>query len=113
MSEIQDGIHFRGNKVLGTLKKLTEGSLVDTWGEGYFLCLKVSEVSSSATSLLAGLDPSEVSGLVELINDPDLCIVAKITNKSTQVFKFIQSNSSDSLTQTFDLSGLTLEDDES
>ena len=111
MSEIQDGIHFRGNKILGTLKKLTEGSLVDTWGEGYFLCLKVSEISSSATSVLAGLDPSAGSGLVELINDPDKCIVAKITNKNTQVFKFVQSNSSDSVTQTFDLSGLILEDE--
>lgn len=90
------------------MTKLTSGSLVDTWGEGYFLCLTASEISSSATSLLAGLDPSAGSGLVELINDPDKTIVAKITNKNSQVFKFIQSNSSDSVTQTFDLSGLTL-----
>ena len=56
------------------------------------------------------MDPSEGSGLVELLGDPDMNCVAKVTNKTTQVFKVVTSDGHLERVQTFDLSGLTLED---
>ena len=45
-----------------------------------------------------------------MINDPDKNIVLRVTNKDTQVAKFVQSDSNgNTLTQTFALTGLTLE----
>ena len=53
-----------------------------------------------------GLDPSAGSGLVTL--DSDCNGVFKLSNKNTQVLKVVQSDGTHTLTQTFDLSGLTL-----
>ena len=45
-----------------------------------------------------------------MINDPDKNIVLRVTNKDTQVAKFVQSdNDGHTLTQEFALTGLTLE----
>ena len=96
--------------ITGTLKYLSEGQLVTDWGEGYFMALKFKNIDPDATSVLVGMDPSQSSGLVELINDPDKNGVFKVTDKSSQVFKVIQSNGVDqTVTQTFDLTGLVLE----
>lgn len=53
-----------------------------------------------------GLDPSEGAGMVTL--DSDCNGVFKITDKDTQVLKVVQSDGTHTLTQTFDLLGLTL-----
>lgn len=53
-----------------------------------------------------GLDPSEGAGMVTL--DEDCNGVFKITDKNTQTLKVVQSDGTHTLTQTFDLSGLTL-----
>ena len=87
---------------------LDEGQLVTDWGEGYFLGLQFSNIDENATSVRVGLDPSEGSGLVEIINDPDLNGVFKITDKNTQKFKVVTSDGTNSNTQTFDLSELVL-----
>ncbi len=63
---------------------------------------------------MVGLEPSQGSGLVELINDPDKNGVFKITDKNTQKFKVVQkckdsSGNSYTNVQVFDLSGLTCE----
>jgi len=71
--------------------------------------LKFSDIPATATSVKVGLDPSQSSGLVEIINDPDKNGVFKITNKDTQVFKVVTTDGTQTNTQTFDLSGLTLE----
>lgn len=70
--------------------------------------MKFSDFSDGLTyeDVQVGLDPSAGSGLVTL--DSDCNGVFKITNKSTQVLKVIQSDGTHTLTQTFDLSGLTL-----
>ena len=61
-------------------------------------------------SVKVGLDPSEGSGLVEIIDDPDKNGVFKITDKDEQVFKIVSYDGIETKTQTFDLSGLTVLD---
>ena len=113
VSDLQDDdVTVSGNAITGTLHKVTEGQLANAWGEGYFLALKFEDVDDDATSVMVGLDPSAGNGLVEIIDDPDMNGAFKITNKDTQVFKVVQSCDGYTKTQTFDLSGLILEDDE-
>lgn len=107
-AQMQSGVSVSGNKITGTLTKLTSGQLVTDWGEGYFLALKFSNIDADATSVKVGLLPSVSSGLAEIINDPDKNGVFKITDKDVQKFKVVQSNANGKTTQLFDLSGLTL-----
>ena len=97
-----------GSKITGTLKYLSSGQLVTDWGAGNFLALKFSDIPASATSVKVGLEPSQGSGLVELINDPDKNGVFKITNKFVQKFKVVTTNGIETTEQLFDLSGLTI-----
>lgn len=110
VSDLQDeDVTVNGSKITGTLKYVADGELADYWGAGNFLALKFDDIDADATSVMVGLDPSEGSGLVEIINDPDKNGAFKITNKNTQKFKVVQTVGDRTLTQTFDLSGLTLE----
>lgn len=105
-----------GNTITGTLKFI-EGGLSPAGplsGDGYFLALKLTNIDSDATSCKVGLVPSEGTGLVEILTDPDKNLVAKITDKNTQVFTVEQSdNKGNKKTQRFYLGGLTLEEPES
>ncbi len=104
---MQSDIVVKGNKITGKLKFIENGLAPGTLsGDGYFLALKWSAPDASATSLLVGLQPSEGTGLVEAIDDPDRNIVAKITSKD-QKFVFWQKNATKSTKQVFDLTGLT------
>ena len=107
-SDLQTGITVTGNKITGTLKKVTSGALANDWGEGYFLAIKWTE-DNSATSLKVGIVPSEGAGMQEGIDDADRDGVFKVTNKDKQRFVIVTSNATHTKTQTFDLSGLTLE----
>ena len=107
---MQSGISVSDNAITGTLKYLSSGQLVTDWGAGNFLALKFSGTDPRATSVKVGLAPSEGSGLVELIDDPDQNGVFKITNKDVQKFKVVVSDGTNTTVQTFDLSGLTVED---
>ena len=110
VSDLQDDdVTVNGSKITGTLKYVDSGELASYWGAGNFLALKFDDIDADATSVMVGLDPSEGSGLVEIINDPDKNGAFKITNKDTQKFKVVQTVGEKTLTQTFDLSGLTLE----
>ena len=106
---MQTGLTVGDNAITGTLHYLSEGQLVDTWGAGYFMALKFTDLDEEATSVMVGLDPSEGSGLVEILTDPDKNGVFKVTNKDTQVFKVVTTDGENTKTQTFDLSGLNLE----
>lgn len=108
VSDMQSGVSISGSAVTGTLKKLTSGDLVDAWGEGNFIALKFSDIPADATSVKVGLDPSYGSGLVEIISDPDKNGAFKVT-ETTQKFKVVTTTPDGENTQTFDLSGLTLE----
>ena len=112
-SDMQTGVTITGNKITGTLKYIENGLSPDgpLAGSGNFLALHWSDPDANATSLKVGLVPS-ASGMepVECISDTDRNGVFKIANKS-QKLKFIQSDGVHTNTQTFDLSGLTLEDE--
>ena len=110
VSDIQTGVVVKGNKITGTLKYLDEGAIAGYWGAGNFLALKFADPDPKATSIKVGLDPSQGSGLVELLGDPDFNCVAKITDKDTQVFKIVTTDGTKTTTQTFDLSGLICEE---
>ena len=117
VSSFQDAdVAVSGNAITGTLKFI-EGGLSPAGplsGDGYFLALKLSNIDADATSVKVGLSPSEGTGLVEIIDDPDKNLVAKITNNNTQIFVVEQSdNKGNKRTQKFSLAGLTLEEPES
>lgn len=112
VSSIQSlNVAVTGNKITGTLKYL-DGSdpISGYWGAGNFLALKFSDVDPRATSVKVGLDPSEGSGLVELLGDPDMNGVFKITDKDTQKFVVVTTDGIKTKRQEFDLSDLVCEE---
>lgn len=109
VSDMQEDIVIGDDEIVGTLKYLDSGDLVTTWGAGNFMALNfVNNDFSKYSSVKVGMDPSQSSGLVEIINDPDKNGVFKVTNKDTQVFKIVYTDAEtgEINTQTFDLSGL-------
>lgn len=107
VSAMQTSITIANGAITGTLHKLTSGSLVETWGEGYFIALKFTKDNAAITSIKVGLNPSVSSGLVEL--DADMDGVFKVTDKDAQKFEILCSNGSVEFAKFFDLSGLTLD----
>lgn len=112
VSSFQDAdVAVSGNSIVGTLK-FVEGGLASSGplaGDGYFLALKFTNIDADATSVLVGLDPSQGTGLVELINDPDKNGVFKI-HDNNQVFKVVQKNATAEKVQIFSLANLVLEE---
>ena len=116
-SDLQSDVTVTGDKITGTLKYI-EGGLDPSGtgplaGSGNFLALKWSggDMAAKDTELWVGLEPSEGSGMVECLSDPDHNGVFKITDKNAQKVKFIQTDGTHSNVQYFDLSGLTLQND--
>ena len=109
VSDLQTGVSVSNGAITGTLKYVDSGTLAHDWGAGNFLALKFSNIDSDATSVLVGLEPSQGSGLVELINDPDKNGVFKVTNKKKQKLVVKSSGQGFSIIQKFDLSGLALQ----
>lgn len=97
--------------ITGTLKYLDSGALVDTFGAGNFLALKFSDIPATATSVKVGLNPSEGTGLVEIINDPDKNGAFKVTNRFAQNFKIVTTDGTNTTTQIFDLSRLNVQEE--
>ena len=112
VSDMQSNIAISGSKVTGTLKYLSgSNAITDVWGEGNFICLAfTSDDWSKYTSVKVGLEPSQSSGLVELINDPDKNGVFKVGNDVSQKFKIVMTDGTHTKTQVLDLSGLVLEE---
>ena len=111
VSSIQNDITVTGDKITGTLYPVTEGALPAKWGEGYFIAIQFTASSwTQYTSVKVGMDPSESSGLVELINDPDKAGVFKVTDKDIQLVAVLGTDGKDVLYRTYDISGLTLSD---
>ena len=106
---MQSKVKVEGDEITGTLKYLDTGSLVDTYGAGNFIALKFSDIPATATSVKVGLEPSEGTGLVELINDPDKNGAFKVTNRFTQNFKIVTTDGTKTTTQIFDLARLNVE----
>lgn len=109
VSDLQTGLEISDGAITGTLHYVDSGALATDWGPGNFMALKFDDFDDRATSIKVGLDPSQGSGLVEIINDPDRNGVFKVTNKATQKFKVVVSDGHNATVQLFDLSGLTVE----
>lgn len=97
--------------ISGEVKYVDEGSHAEYWGPGYFLGLQLSNIDASATSVLVGLEPSYGSGLVEIIEDPDLNGLFKIHDIYKQKVKIVTSDGTRKTTQLFSLVGLKLVDE--
>ena len=106
---MQSNVTVDPNDIAGTLKYLSEGPIADHWGAGNFMALKFTNIPATATSVKVGMDPSQSSGLVEIINDPDKNGVFKVTDKRNQKFKVVITDGTNTVTQTYGLKGLTVE----
>lgn len=112
VSDMQDNIVISADSVSGTLKYLDgENPIVSEWGAGYFLCVNLSENTfTGLESVKVGMTPSEGSGLVEIIDDPDKNGVFKVTDKDNQRFTVLQTaTSGKTRKQYFSLKDLVLE----
>lgn len=108
VSTIQDEVTVSGDQITGKLFYQSEGPHVEWWGAGYFIVLHLDDFDADATSVKVGLEPSEGSGLVEILNDPDKVALCKVTYKDSQIFKVVSTDGTVKRTQVFGLSGLTL-----
>lgn len=74
------------------------------------MAFKISGIDSNATSVKVGLQPSEGTGLVEIITDPDKNGIAMITDPKKQKFRIEQTDAAGHKNvQLFDLSDLVCE----
>lgn len=116
VSDIQDGVSLSGKSFSGTSKYLSgSNAITDLWGEGNFIAITFTAENWSAyDSVKVGLEPTQGSGLVELIGHlDDLDSVFKIGNDVSQ--KFIiecKKAGKPTLRQVYDLSGLVLAEEE-
>lgn len=113
VSDLQSDIAISDEgAITGTLKYVTGYTGYSQSPElqsGNFLALTLADNDfSEYTSVKVGLDPSEGSGLVEIRNDPDHNVVARIADATTQKFVIVASNYFGSVTQEYDLSDLTI-----
>ena len=98
--------------ISGTLKFIAGGlsPAGPLAGDGYFMALTMADNTyTGLTSVKVGLAPSEGTGLVELIDDPDKNMVLKVTNKNKQRFMIEQTDGTKYKAQSYDLSGLVFE----
>jgi len=106
--DLQTGIFVGEDKIVGTLKYVSTGTLATDWGAGNFLALKYSgSALTTAKHIYAGVDPSAGTGLMDILPDPDKATVTKITSKDAQKFKVIIDYGAYTEVKEYDLSGLT------
>lgn len=70
------------HRMTGTIKYLSSGYLVDTYGAGNFIALKFSNIPEDATSVMVGINTPDT----EIITNPDKNGAFKIGNKDTDIF---------------------------
>lgn len=109
---MQSNVSITGNDVTGTLKYLSGSNpITDVWGEGYFFCFTLADNTfTGLTSVKVGVEPSQGTGLVEIINDPDKNGIVKIADKALQKFVIVQTNGTVTKKQAYNLTGLILEE---
>lgn len=115
---MQSDIAVTGKNITGNLKYLDSGDIASAWGAGHFIALQLADIDENATSVKVGLRPTypnggstpvdDDSGLVEIINDPDLNGVFKITNKNTQKFKVVSTDGTTTQVDVYNLTGLII-----
>lgn len=108
VSDLQTGVFVGTAKIEGTLSYVSTGALPDLWGAGHFLALQFGGTAfERAEHIWVGLDPTQGSGLADVIHDDERAGVFKITN-TLQRFKAIVDYGNYTEAYDLDLSGLTL-----
>ncbi len=105
---MQTGVTVSGDKITGTLHKLTTGVPAEYWGPGWFIGLHFTP-DSDATVTKVGLAPSAGSGMATL--EADGLAMFKLTDINAQRVKVVSSRTGEEKTWFFDISGLTLSDE--
>lgn len=108
---MQEDVVVTKDSISGTLHFI-EGGIAQSGplaGDGNFLALKFSNFDPKATSIKVGLDPSQGTGLVEIIDDPDRNGVFKIHDNAQ---KFVVEVTTPEEVERFeyDLTDLVLEE---
>lgn len=104
-SDLQSDVVITDN-VISLKSKFIEGGLAESGplaGDGYFMALTWSAPASGVTTLKVGVIPTQGTGLVDALSDPDRTVVVKLDNTQHQRFVIYTSDDETSNTQTFDL----------
>lgn len=112
VAELQTGVTISGDAISGTLAYVDDytgfsGNPAEQAGN--YLVLKATTENASDT-ITVELVGGTVGHPVEL--DSDRNIVIRITNPSTQTIKVVATDGEHSVTKTYSLTGLTLEDNQ-
>ena len=109
VSDLQDGVNIGAGTVYGKLKYNEGWESGPLAGPGYFLAIKVDNTELEASSIKVGLVPS-ASGMepVEIVGDPDMNAVFKVSDKDNQVLTVITTKGGNTNTVNYSLNGLQL-----
>ena len=111
VSTFQSDVAIIDNSIVGNLAYIEDfapsGPLA---GSGWYLALQFDDIPEEADSVKVGLNPSQGTGLVEILTDPDRNGVFKITDKDEQVFVIKSSINGEYHYQIYDLSNLVCEE---
>lgn len=108
ISQLQTEVAVSGKAISGTLNKITEGSLADVWGAGYFIALTFAPNAEAVKTEVAIL-PTQGAGWQEL--DSDMACVFKVTDKATQKINVRAYDANgNTITEEYTLSDLVLDD---
>ena len=113
VSDLQENVSITGNNVSGTLKYLSGSNpITDVWGEGNFFAFTLAgNTFTGLDSVKVGVEPSQSTGLVEILTDPDKNGIVKIGDKNVQKFVVLQKKGTQTKKKVYDLSGLVCEED--
>ena len=92
----------------GTLKYISSGEPATSWGAGYFLAIDFTGIDLSENKVEVGLVPSAGTGFVTVPAD-DHKSYFKITNKDAQVLKVTTTKDGQTVSNIYNLTGLTFE----
>ena len=107
---MQEGLTIGADAITGTLHYIDSGTLAHDWGAGNFMALKFTDIDPEATSIKVGMQPSQSSGLVEIIDDPDKNGVFKVTDKNKQKFVVQTTTGGVTTTKHYSLTDLVCEE---
>lgn len=107
---MQEDLTVGADAITGTLHYIDSGTLAHDWGAGNFMALKFTDIDPEATSIKVGMQPSESSGLVEIIDDPDKNGVFKVTDKNKQKFVVQTTTGGVTTTKHYSLTDLVVEE---
>lgn len=104
-SDLQSDVVITDN-VISLKSKFIEGGLAESGplaGDGYFMALTWSAPAGNITSLKVGVIPTQGTGLVEALSDPDRTVVVKLDNTRHQNFVVATTTGDASNVQTYSL----------